>query len=100
MFGCEVFISGEEREWLCREPEEEEGGEGGRGRVRFIEGAAGSVETVVEGVRAIKTGGHFRGSLVLHWEGRLFIADTIVTVPVSVMIPFLCRCCSGTRVCN
>ena len=64
-------MSWEDREWLCREPE---------GVVRFLEGEE---EEVVRGVTAIKSGGHFRGSLVLHWEGRLCIADTIVTVPVS-----------------
>ena len=40
-------------------------------------------EEVLPGVTAIKTGGHFSGSLVLHWERKLFIADTIVTVPVG-----------------
>ena len=48
--------------------------------VRFL---IGSTEEVVRGLTAVKTGGHFKGSLVLYWEGRLFIADTIVTVPVS-----------------
>ena len=35
------------------------------------------------GVTAIKVGGHFEGSMVLHWDGHLFIADTFVNVPVS-----------------
>ena len=73
--------SGEDGGWLCREPPAKE--DMGRGGLRFLEGKVGSGEVVLEGVTAIKTGGHFRGSLVLHWEGRLFIADTIVTVPVS-----------------
>lgn len=38
------------------------------------------------GVTAIKVGGHFEGSMVLHWDGHLFIADTFVNVPVSCMI--------------
>jgi glyoxylase-like metal-dependent hydrolase (beta-lactamase superfamily II) len=33
-------------------------------------------------VRAIQCGGHFDGSLVLLWEKKLFIADTIMSVPV------------------
>ncbi|KAH7060640.1 beta-lactamase-like protein [Macrophomina phaseolina] len=37
--------------------------------------------TIVPGVTAIKTGGHFPGSLVLLWKKRLMIADTFVTVP-------------------
>ena len=75
-FKCPVYISVDDKEWLYREPPEE-------GMIRFIEGPAGSVEEIVPGVTAIKTGGHFKGSLVLHWEEKLFIADTIVTVPVS-----------------
>lgn len=51
--------------------------------LRLIRGPAGVSEDVLDGVTAIKTGGHFPGSLVLHWEKKLFIADTIVTVPVS-----------------
>jgi glyoxylase-like metal-dependent hydrolase (beta-lactamase superfamily II) len=42
-------------------------------------------EEVVPGVTAIKVGGHFEGSMVLHWDGHLFIADTFVNVPVSFM---------------
>ena len=42
----------------------------------------GATETILEGVTAVKTGGHFDGSLVLHWEDKLFIADSLVTVPV------------------
>ncbi|KAI4831926.1 hypothetical protein E4T44_09481 [Aureobasidium sp. EXF-8845] len=38
-------------------------------------------EEVVEGVTAIQVGGHFDGSMVLHWDGHLFIADTFVNVP-------------------
>jgi len=43
----------------------------------------GPTETILPGVTAVKTGGHFDGSLVLHWENKLFIADTFVIVPVS-----------------
>ena len=75
-FKCPVLISVDDREWLRREPPKE-------GIIKYIEGPAGSTETVVNGVTAIKTGGHFPGSLVLNWERKLLIADTIVTVPVS-----------------
>lgn len=27
-------------------------------------------------------GGHFDGSLVLHWKKKIFIADSLITVPV------------------
>lgn len=52
--------------------------------LQLIDGPAGTSKHVLPGVTAIKTGGHFPGSLVLHWEKKLFIADTIVTVPVSI----------------
>ncbi|KAF2636593.1 hypothetical protein P280DRAFT_408934 [Massarina eburnea CBS 473.64] len=32
-------------------------------------------------VTVIVAGGHFDGSMVLHWENKLFIADTIMSVP-------------------
>lgn len=41
------------------------------------EGKAGE-----EVVKAIKVGGHFPGSLVLLWEKKLFVADSLVTTPV------------------
>ena len=93
VFGCEVLVSGEDGGWLCRMPPPAEEGGMGRGGLRFLEGEVGSGGRVVEGVTAIKMGGHFRGSLVLHWEGRLFIADTIVTVPVSGVDSFCLLSC-------
>ncbi|KAL3956795.1 hypothetical protein ACCO45_009641 [Purpureocillium lilacinum] len=36
------------------------------------------------GARALKLGGHFPGSLVLLFDGRLFIADTLVTTPAGL----------------
>jgi len=71
IFGCPVYLAAEDKEWLCREDPQ--------GRV-FIEG---NEKEVVKGVTAVKVGGHFPGSLVLHWEDRLFIADSFVTVPVG-----------------
>ena len=35
-------------------------------------------------VTAILSGGHFPGSLCLHWASQLFIADTIFTVPAAL----------------
>lgn len=54
--------------------------------ISFIEGPASTSRAILPGVTAIKTGGHFPGSLVLHWEKKLFLADTIVTVPVRFII--------------
>lgn len=46
------------------------------------------IETILPSVTAIKTGGHFPGSLVLLWKKHLMIADTFVTVPVSRILFF------------
>lgn len=35
---------------------------------------------ILPGVTAIMCGGHFDGSLVLHWENLLFVADTLLMV--------------------
>lgn len=57
--------------WIC--------GPSALGSLRFIDG---STQSILPGVTAVKVGGHFDGSLVMHWEERLFIADTLWTVPV------------------
>ncbi|MCJ1242885.1 hypothetical protein MMC30_000081 [Trapelia coarctata] len=69
-FGCPVYISAEDEKWLDRMDARDV-------ERRIIKGGT---ETIVEGVTAIKTGGHFDGSLVLHWDEKLFIADTLLTV--------------------
>ena len=65
---------------LCRTPPAD-------AKVELIKGEAGTVagrKEVLPGVTAVKAGGHFPGSLLLHWERKLWIADTIVTVPVRL----------------
>ena len=74
---CPVYIAAEDEEWTNRKDV--------YGRRKLI---SGRTEEIVPGVTAIKVGGHFPGSLVLHWDNKLFIADSIVTLPVSV--PFEC----------
>ncbi|MCJ1391704.1 hypothetical protein MMC18_004569 [Xylographa bjoerkii] len=69
-FNCPVYTSLEDREWLDRQDSSDV-------QRRLIEG---STEHILEGVTAIKTGGHFDGSLVLHWDRKLFIADSLLTV--------------------
>ena len=51
--------------------------------VDTIVGRAGVARQLGEKMHAVVLGGHFPGSLVLHWENKLFIADTFITVPVS-----------------
>lgn len=35
------------------------------------------------GATAVKVGGHFPGSMILHWRSRIFTADSVMIVPVS-----------------
>lgn len=76
-FDCPVYIANEDEEWLNRSDAED--------RRKLFSGAS---EQVLDGVTAVKTGGHFPGSLVLHWEKKLMIADSFVTTPVSLEPPF------------
>jgi len=79
-FNCPVYIAAEDQGWTSRED--------GKG-VRKLIGE--KYFEIVEGLTVIKTGGHFPGSLVVHWEGGLFIADTVVTQPVSLVLTCLVR---------
>jgi hypothetical protein len=73
IFDCPVYVAKDDEEWLNREDVE--------GRRRLFDGPT---REIVPSVTAVKVGGHFPGSLVLHWSKKLFIADTFVTVPVSM----------------
>ncbi|MDI1493269.1 MAG: hypothetical protein OHK93_005057 [Ramalina farinacea] len=77
--GVPVYIAADDKEWLCQQPPPPSGQ--GAVKLNLIEGSPGTKQEILPDVTAIKTGGHFPGSLVLHWEKYLFIADTIVTVP-------------------
>ena len=72
-FKCPVYVSADDADWLERMD------------VQDVERKLIREDTVKcnEGIIAIKAGGHFDGSLLLHWENRLFVADTLVTVPVN-----------------
>ena len=72
-----LYISSDDIGWLCQKSPPRV-----QGNVQFLNGPAGTTKEVVEGVTAIKAGGHFDGSLLLHWGETLFIADTILIVPV------------------
>jgi glyoxylase-like metal-dependent hydrolase (beta-lactamase superfamily II) len=75
-FDCPVYLSWEDKEWLNRLDR--------LGKARtFIEGKEEEIEVRGEktGVKALKLGGHFPGSLVCLAFGRLLIADTLVTTP-------------------
>ncbi|KAF4555989.1 Hypothetical protein D9617_2g059560 [Elsinoe fawcettii] len=69
---CPVYLSSEDASWLSR-PDPS-------GQRRFLTEAK---TEIIPGVTAIKTGGHFPGSLVLHWDRHLFVADSIMTTPAA-----------------
>lgn len=52
----------------------------------FIEGTEEEIEVRGEktGVKALKLGGHFPGSLCVLAYGRLLVADTLVTIPAGL----------------
>jgi glyoxylase-like metal-dependent hydrolase (beta-lactamase superfamily II) len=76
IFNCPVYIASDDAEWLSREDKE--------GVRKWVKGVQ-EIEEVGGQVKAIQCGGHFNGSLVLLWEKKLFIADTIMSVPVRAV---------------
>lgn len=89
IFDCKVYMAEEDREWLAQTDEE---------RQVLITPACTSVPITIpevapataetrqvdSGARVLKLGGHFPGSLVLLFDGRLFVADTLVTTPAGL----------------
>lgn len=75
-FDCPVYIAAEDEEWVSRTDT--------NNRRRLI---TSPTQEIVPGLTAIKVGGHFPGSLVLHWKNMLFLADSLVTQPVSQRSP-------------
>jgi len=75
-FDCSIYTAKDDEEWFNRTDKQ--------GRRKLI---SGGTEEIIDGVTAIKIGGHFPGSLILHWENKLMIADSFVTVPVYPLCP-------------
>ena len=71
-FDCPLYLAADEAEWLCREDKEN--------RIKWINS---TTEEIVSGVTAVKLGGHFTGSMILHWDGKIFTADTIAVTLVG-----------------
>jgi hypothetical protein len=69
-FNCPVYTSAADSKWLNRKDP--------YGLRKLIEGTT----EISEGVTAIQCGGHFDGSLILHFDGVIFIADTMMSAPV------------------
>lgn len=70
-FKCPVYLSAEDARWATM------------ASAHQIPLASTETE-VVSGVKAIKLGGHFPGSMVLLFDGRLLIADTLMTTAAGV----------------
>ena len=71
-FDCPVYAAPEDQEWLKNTPADE--------KVTFLHQ---EVTEILPGVTALKVGGHFPGSFVLHWENHIFHADSFETTWVS-----------------
>lgn len=72
-FNCPVYTAPEDREWLKNTPAEK--------KVTLLHE---DVTEILPGVTALKVGGHFPGSLLLHWDKHLFHGDTFLTNYVSI----------------
>ncbi|RDL33171.1 Uncharacterized protein BP5553_08610 [Venustampulla echinocandica] len=79
-FDCPVYVSSEDKEWLCRLDDPS------KPRRRFIADPELDIEIKGQktGIKILKLGGHFPGSLVCLAYGRLLIADTLMTTPAGL----------------
>lgn len=78
-FRCPVYVGAPDREWFERR------GTPGTD-VKFLTDTATNIRIGNSdvGLTALLAGGHFPGSLLLHWQNVLFIADTIFTSPSAL----------------
>ncbi|KAG8159937.1 hypothetical protein KVR01_010574 [Diaporthe batatas] len=78
-FGCPVYLAAEDKQWLAQTDPE---------RQVFLEAGTTEQQVAVDGrdsgATILKLGGHFPGSLVLLFDGRLFVADTLLTTPAGL----------------
>lgn len=83
-FDCKVYLSAEDRQWLAQTDDTRQVflGEGTREQEVIVPDEQG--QDVRSGARILKLGGHFPGSLVLLFDGRLLVADTLLTTPAGL----------------
>lgn len=74
-FNCKVYLAAEDKQWLAQTDPD---------RQVFIPEDEVVNDIFSSGVKALKLGGHFPGSLVLLAHERLLIADTLVTTPAGM----------------
>lgn len=78
-FGCPVYLAAEDKKWLAQtDPERQVFLEPGTTEKRV------SISGQDSGAIILKLGGHFPGSLVLLFDRRLFVADTLLTTPAGI----------------
>lgn len=78
IFDCPVYLAAEDQRWLAQRDD---------ARQVFL-GPGETERDIVVGsaaaAKVLKLGGHFPGSLVLLFDGRLLVADTLVTTPAGL----------------
>ncbi|XDG08596.1 hypothetical protein ABKA04_008211 [Annulohypoxylon sp. FPYF3050] len=72
-FDCPVFLAKEDKQWTTQSS----------GHQVFVEETELDlpIDGQPSGIKVLKLGGHFPGSFVSLYDGRLLIADTLVTTP-------------------
>ncbi|RKU48329.1 hypothetical protein DL546_008381 [Coniochaeta pulveracea] len=77
-FECPVYLAAEDKKWIAVPLGEHQS---------FLDQTVTSISGKNGqdiGVKALKLGGHFPGSLVLLYDGRLLLADTLMTTPAGM----------------
>ncbi|KAM0719919.1 hypothetical protein Q7P37_004054 [Cladosporium fusiforme] len=72
-FSCPVYVGKPDEKWLERTNSP-------GASIKFLSDIYTSI-LPGSGITAILAGGHFPGSLLLHWDDNLFVADTILPSP-------------------
>ncbi|KAH9897571.1 beta-lactamase-like protein [Xylariomycetidae sp. FL2044] len=89
-FSCPVYLAAEDKAWLTTQSSSSSSSSPLR---RFITETEFDVPVNSDdddgsakpsGVKVLKLGGHFPGSMVALYDGRLLVADTLVTTPAGL----------------
>lgn len=86
-FDCKVYLADEDKQWLAQRDDARQIFLGPDETEMDIPSIHETCMTddkdviIPSGAKALKLGGHFPGSMVLLFDGRLLIADTLVTTP-------------------
>lgn len=77
-FNCPVYLSTEDKQWIALPSPKHQ---------LFLDQTVTPIpgrDGQETGIKALKLGGHFPGSLVLLYDGRLLVADTLMTTPAGM----------------